>query len=43
MLVSLKVMLHETIRNNATQRCNIVTTLFEIVTTLFQHCNAMLR
>ena len=28
---------------NATQRCNIVTMLFGIVTTLFQHCNAVLR
>ena len=27
----------------ATQRCNIVATLFRIVTTLFQHCNAVLR
>ena len=27
----------------ATQRCNIVATLFQIVTTLFQHCNAVLR
>ena len=26
-----------------TERCNIVTTLFGIVTTLFQHCNAVLR
>ena len=25
----------------ATQRCNIVATLFRIVTTLFQHCNAV--
>ena len=25
---------------SATQRCNIVATLFRIVTTLFQHCNA---
>ena len=28
---------------SATQRCNIVVTLFRIVTTLFQHCNDMLR
>ena len=28
---------------SATQRCNIVATLFRIVTTLFQHCNAVLR
>ena len=27
----------------ATQRCNIVATLFRIVTALFQHCNALLR
>ena len=27
---------------SATQRCNIVATLFRIVTTLFQHCNAVL-
>ena len=27
----------------ATQRCNIVTTLFGIVTTLFQHCKALLH
>ena len=27
----------------ATQRCNIVATLSRIVTTLFQHCNAVLR
>ena len=26
---------------SATQRCNIVATLFRIVTTLFQHCNAV--
>ena len=41
-----RVMLHEPIRNdvfNATQRCNIVATLFRMVTTLFQHCNAVLR
>ena len=40
------VMLHEPIHNdvfNATQRCNIVATLFRMVTTLFQHCNAVLR
>ena len=41
-------MLHETIRNDdfnfsATQRWNIVATLFRMVTTLFQHCNAVLR
>ena len=28
---------------SATQRCNIVATLFRIVTTLFQHCNASSR
>ena len=28
---------------SATERCNIVVTLFGIVTTLFQHCNALLR
>ena len=28
---------------SAMQRCNIVATLFWIVTTLFQHCNAVLR
>ena len=28
---------------NATQRCNIVATLFRIVTALFQHCNDVLR
>ena len=27
----------------ATKRCNIVETLFRMVTTLFQHCNAVLR
>ena len=47
LLVVLKVMLHETIRNDdffsATQRFSIVATLFGIVTTLFQHCNAVLR
>ena len=40
----IKVMLHETIRNDcfsATQRCNIVATLFRMVTTLFQHRNAV--
>ena len=40
-----KVMLHETIHNDdfrATQRCNIVATLFRMVATLFQHCNAVL-
>ena len=26
----------------ATQHCNIVATLFRMVTTLFQHCNAVL-
>ena len=26
---------------SATQRCNIVTTLFPMVTTLFQHCNTV--
>ena len=41
-----KVMLHETIRNDyfsATQRGNIVATLFRMVTTVFQHYNAVLR
>ena len=43
-----KVMLHGTICNDdfifsATQRCNIAATLFRIVTTLFQHCNDVLR
>ena len=28
---------------SATQRCNIVATLFRMVPTLFQHCNAVLR
>ena len=28
---------------SATQRCNIVATLFRMVTTLLQHCNAKLR
>ena len=28
---------------SATQRCDIVATLFWTVTTLFQHCNAVLR
>ena len=28
---------------SATQRCNIVATLFRIVATLFQHRNAVLR
>ena len=39
------MMLRETIRNDevsATQRCNIVATLFRTVTTLFQHCSAVL-
>ena len=39
-----KVMLHETIRIDyfsATQRGNIVATLFRMVTSLFQHCNAV--
>ena len=38
-------MLHETIATtilSATQRCNIAATLFRMVTTLFQHCNAVL-
>ena len=42
----LKMMLDETIRNNdfcSTQCCTIVTTLFGIVTTLFQHCDTVLR
>ena len=30
-------------RANTTQRCNIVATLFGMVTTLPQHCNAVLR
>ena len=45
-IVRLKVMVHETIRNNdysATKRCNIVATLFRTVTTLFQHCSPVLR
>ena len=28
---------------SATQHCNIVVMLFRIVTTLFQHCNPVLR
>ena len=28
---------------SATQRCHIVGTLFQMVATLFQHCNAVLR
>ena len=28
---------------SASQRCDIVATLFRMVTTLFQHCNAVLR
>ena len=28
---------------SATQRCNIVATLFRMVTTLFQRCSAVLR
>ena len=28
---------------SATQRCNIVATLFRMVITLFQYCNAVLR
>ena len=28
---------------SATQRCYIVATVFQVVTTLFQHCNAGLR
>ena len=28
---------------SATQSCNIVATLFRMVTTLLQHCNAVLR
>ena len=41
-----KVMLHETIRNDyfsATQRGNIVATLFRMVRTLFYHYNAVSR
>ena len=41
-----KVMLHETIRSDyysATQRGNIVATLFRMVTTLFHHYNAVSR
>ena len=43
-----KVMLHETIRNddfltNTALQLNIAATLFRMVTTLFQHCNAVLR
>ena len=43
--VRLMFMLHETIRNDdfsATRRCNIVATVFRMVTTLFQHCSALL-
>ena len=42
---NLKVMYLERLATtifSATQRCNIVATLFGIVTTLFQHCNAVL-
>ena len=38
--------LHEAIRNDdfsATQRGDIVPTLFRMVTTLLQHCNVLLR
>ena len=28
---------------SATQRCNIIVTLFRTITTLFQHCNAVLH
>ena len=43
-----KVMLHETIRNedflrNTALQLNIAATVFRMVTTLFQHCNAVLR
>ena len=40
-----KAILHGTIRNDdfSTYRCNIVATLFQMVATLFQHCNAVLR
>ena len=39
------VFLHKTIRNidfSATQHYSIVATLLRMVTTLFQHCNAVL-
>ena len=29
--------------SSATQRCNIIATLFQMVATLCQHCNAVLR
>ena len=42
-----KVMSHEMIRNDecisTIQHCDIVVTLFQIVMTLFQLCNAVLR
>ena len=45
-LHAVKVILHETIRNStifgATQRCNIVATLFRIVI-MFQHCSVVLH
>ena len=43
---SFKVMLHGTICSevvSAIQRGNIVSTLLRIVSTLIQHCNAVLR
>ena len=43
--LSFKVMLHETICNDDFKRdtaLQIVATLFRMVITLFQHCNAML-
>ena len=44
--VGLKVMLHGTIATtifSAEQRYSIVATLFRMVATLFQHCNAVLH
>ena len=44
-IVEFKVMLHGTIRNNdfsATQYYSIVSTLFRMAATLFQHGNAVL-
>ena len=43
--LTLKVMLLDDSQRpifSVTQRCNIVGTLFRMVTTLFQHCNAVL-
>ena len=41
-----QVMLHQTIGNDdflLPQRCNVVATLFRMVTTLLQHCSAVLE